>query len=169
MIRRHLYIFCDDNIKTVDKVLEKWENIKDKEKADSDLIDRLKDIPSVLPALVRAAKVQKKAGTVGFDFEKLSDALDKIVEETEELKMAFEMSRQSQIEDEIGDLLFSVVNVARLLKVEPESALEKTVNKFIARIEFMENSLAEQGMKLEDLSLEDMDLLWESAKIKDFL
>lgn len=83
--------------------------------------------------------------------------------------MAFEMSRQSQIEDEIGDLLFSVVNVARLLKVEPESALEKTVNKFIARIEFMENSLAEQGMKLEDLSLEDMDLLWESAKIKDFL
>lgn len=169
MIRRHPHIFCDDNIKTVDKVLEKWENIKDKEKADSDLTDRLKDIPSALPALVRAAKVQKKAGTVGFDFEKLSDALDKIVEETEELKMAFEMSRQSQIEDEIGDLLFSVVNVARLLKVEPESALEKTVNKFIARIEFMENSLAEQGMKLEDLSLEDMDLLWESAKIKDFL
>ena len=164
MIRRHPHIFCDEDAKTVDKVLEKWENIKASEHSECNLTVRLKEVPVALPALLRAKKVQKKANFVGFDFESLDEALQRLVEETEELKEAYKQSNLADFENEFGDILFSLVNIARFMNVEPESALEKTINKFISRIDFIESNIEKRGMRLENVALEDMNLLWENAK-----
>lgn len=170
MIRRHPHIFltetANNTIKSIDNVLEKWENIKERENAGKTRTDRLAGVPLALPALTRAAKVQKKAAEVGFDWTEVTPAVDKVREETEELIAAYSAAEpdQARVAEELGDLLFSVVNVARFLKVDPEEALRMTTNKFIRRFSHVEQQALACGRSVEDMSLAEMDKLWDEAK-----
>lgn len=165
MIRRHPHIFSEESIKSIDKVLEKWENIKGKEKGTTTQTAVLDNVPRALPALTRGCKVQKKAADVGFDWDDVSGAFQKIKEETEELLAASVSEDRAAIKDEVGDLLFSVVNAARFLNVDPEQALTGTTEKFIRRFSYVERTAAEQGRDLRDMTLEEMDGLWDEAKM----
>ncbi len=168
MIERHPHIFGDVTVKDADQVLDNWEKIKKKEKGLVSHTQILRDIPSILPALMRAYKVQKKAALVGFDWDHIEDALNKVEEELLELKDAYQSQKQDKISEELGDLLFSVVNAARFLKVEPELSLKATIDKFIERFEYIEKMAP---LPLEQMTLEDMDKLWNDAKTaisKDF-
>ena len=166
MIRRHPHVFLEENLKTIDKVLEKWENIKVKESGNPDWTSRLEKVPRALPALTRAKKVQKKAADVGFDWNDVAPAVDKVNEETSELREAWNMGDREAMKEELGDLLFSVVNVARFLEVDPEEALTFTTDKFIRRFSHIEKEAMACGRQMEDMSLEEMDALWEQAKRK---
>lgn len=170
MIRRHPHVFLQENAnntpKSIDKVLEKWENIKEKERGETKTASRLAKVPRALPALTRAYKVQKKAAEVGFDWDDVSEAFDKVREETSELTeccMAESADRKA-LEEELGDLLFSVVNVSRFLGIDPEASLDYTINKFIRRFTHIEDSALACGRALEDMSLSEMDELWNEAK-----
>ena len=170
MIRRHPHVFLQENAnntpKSIDKVLEKWENIKEKERGEEKTASRLAKVPRALPALTRAYKVQKKAAEVGFDWDDVSEAFDKVREETSELTeccMA-ESADRKVLEEELGDLLFSVVNVSRFLGIDPEASLDYTINKFIRRFTHIEDSALACGRALEDMSLSEMDELWNEAK-----
>ena len=164
MIRRHPHIFSGESAKSVDKVLEKWENIKGKEKGTETQAEVLAGVPRALPALTRSFKIQKKAADVGFDWDDVSGAFQKIKEETEELLAASEAQDREAVSGELGDLLFSVVNAARFLKVDPEQALTGTSDKFIRRFSYVEKAALEQGRRLETMTLEEMDKLWDEAK-----
>lgn len=164
MIRRHPHIFSTENSKTIDKVLEKWENIKGKEHGDSMKVDRLIDVPKALPALMRSMKVQKRASQVGFDWENAEHALPKVEEEYCELKEALGNGDDSSMVEELGDLLFSVVNVSRLLGINPEEALKGSTDKFIGRFEFIEDRAVERGLNIESMTLEEMNEIWEESK-----
>lgn len=170
MIRRHPHIFLEErannDIKSIDKVLEKWENIKERESGDKTRTDMMTDVPQAFPALTRAVKVQKKAADVGFDWTDVSFAVEKVKEETRELIETYNSadSSSTMITEELGDLLFSVVNVARFLKIDPEEALRMTTNKFIRRFSYVEHRSLACGRSLESMSLEDMDMLWDEAK-----
>jgi len=164
MLRRHPHVFLKETIKTIDKALEKWENVKRNEKGTTDLTSRLENGPRALPALMRSYKVQAKAAQVGFDWDDVECAFHKIREETEELLEVYIRDDKNSIAEELGDLLFSVVNVARFLKVDPEEALNFTSDKFIRRFSFIENTAKTRGVSLEDMSLEEMDELWDMAK-----
>ena len=166
MIRRHPHVFLEENLKTIDKVLEKWENIKVKESETPDQTTRIEKVPKALPSLTRAKKVQKKAAEVGFDWNDVGPALDKVKEETAELRDAWEAGDADNVMEELGDLLFSVVNVARFMKVDPEEALTFTTDKFIRRFAYIEREAMACGRRLEDMSLSEMDALWEQAKAK---
>ena len=170
MIRRHPHVFLQENAnntpKSIDKVLEKWENIKEKERGEEKTASRLAKVPRALPALTRAYKVQKKAAEVGFDWDDVSEAFDKVREETSELTeccMAESADRMA-LEEELGDLLFLVVNVSRFLGIDPEASLDYTINKFIRRFTHIEDSALACGRALEDMSLSEMDELWNEAK-----
>lgn len=170
MIRRHPHIFLEESanntIKSIDKVLEKWENIKERENKDLTKTGRLENVPRAFPALTRAVKVQKKAADVGFDWTDVSFAVDKVKEETAELIEAYNLVEGDlvTVTEELGDLLFSVVNVARFLKVDPEEALRMTTDKFIRRFSHVEDRSLACGKPMEDMSLEEMDKLWDEAK-----
>ena len=170
MIRRHPHVFLQEtrnnSAKSIDKVLEKWENIKVKEKQEESYTSRLERVPKALPALTRAFKVQKKAADAGFDWDDVSEAFLKVDEERAELMQQYEEAPQLQqrLEEELGDLLFSCVNVARFLGLDPESALNYTVNKFVRRFSYIEKKAVAAGENLEDMSLAEMDKLWEEAK-----
>lgn len=170
MIRRHPHVFLEENanknIKSIDKVLEKWENIKVQEKGRTSTTCRMKEVPKALPALTKAYKVQKRAAESGFDWADVSGAFDKIKEEREELIEAYNTNplNQKEIEAELGDLLFSCVNAARFLKADPETALEYTIEKFIRRFAYVEEKALSCGKALEDMSLDEMDALWELSK-----
>ena len=164
MILRHTHAFGEDKADTADQVVDNWEAIKKKEKGLSDHTSVLKDVPSNLPALMRSYKIQQKAAQVGFDWDKTEDAMKKLDEEISELKDVYQSKNVERITDELGDVLFSVVNLARFLKVQPELALTGTINKFIKRFEFIENESKKAGQKLEEMTLEEMDKLWDLAK-----
>ena len=164
MIRRHPHVFLNKNSESIDKALEKWENVKRNERGNTTHTDSLLGVPNALPALVRSFKIQKKAAEVGFDWEDVSDAFSKINEETNELLEIYQGNDQASIMEEVGDLLFAVVNVARFLGVNPEEALNFTSSKFIDRFGYIERTAKLQGKRLEDMSLEEMDKLWERAK-----
>jgi len=167
MLRRHPHVFLNKNTESVDKALEKWENVKRNERGTSTYTETLKNVPDALPALVRSYKIQKKAAEVGFDWEDVKDAFSKITEETSELLEIYQSGEATRIKEEVGDLLFAVVNVARFLGVNPEEALNLTSSKFINRFDFIEESAGVQGKRLVDMSLEEMDKLWEQAKLKN--
>ena len=164
MIRRHTHIFSTEKAKTVDKVLEKWENVKSKEHGNIKHTQRLTDVPRALPALIRSEKVQKRAAEVGFDWDDISDAMQKITEEFDEFCEAREKHDECSMEDELGDLLFSVVNVARFAGIDPEEALNSATDKFIKRFGMLESRAEIEGRKLEDMSLTEMDALWNEIK-----
>lgn len=174
MLRRHPHVFaanvenCANNEPlSVDNVLELWENVKSKEKAESSITSSMEAIPARLPALLRSEKIQRKAAKVGFDWPDMSGAFDKLQEELEELKLAVKEEDSGHIKEELGDLLFAVTNVARFLDIDPEEALNGTSSKFIDRFDFVERKAARSGRKLEDMSLAEMDELWEQAKKKE--
>lgn len=165
MVLRHTHVFGDAKADTADQVLENWEAIKKKEKGIENQTAVLKDVPSNLPALMRSYKVQQKAAQVGFDWDNVEDVFKKVEEEINELKEVFRSDNMERITEETGDALFALVNLARFLKVQPELALTGTINKFINRFEYIEKNSAKSGRKLEDMTLEEMDELWNEAKI----
>ncbi len=164
LISRHTHVFGADKAADEKESLEVWEKNKKKEKGLETYTDALKDVPHYLPALMRAEKVQKKAKAAGFDWDDISGALEKVKEESNELAEAKKSGNQEHIEEELGDLLFSVVNVARFLDVTAEVALAKAVNKFISRFEKVEKCVAADGKDMKELSLEELDAVWKKVK-----
>lgn len=166
MIYRHPHVFSGETAKNADEALTKWENMKNKEKNNETCTESMRRIPKELPALIKSYKIQKKAANVGFDWNDITGAFEKVKEETEELLEIYRGSDKEKIKDEIGDLFFAVVNVARFLDIDPEEALNSTSNKFINRFEHIEKSAAQSGTRLQNMTLEEMDILWEEAKKK---
>jgi tetrapyrrole methylase family protein/MazG family protein len=167
LISRHTHIFGDAKADTAEQVIENWEAIKKKEKQLKSQTGVLKDVPSNLPALMRSYKVQQKAAQVGFDWDDIEDVFGKVDEEIQELRDVYRSKNVERITDELGDALFALVNLSRFLKIQPELALTGTVNKFIRRFEYIEQQSAKEGKKLEDMSLAEMDVLWNEAKVKE--
>ncbi len=164
MVSRHTHVFGQDKAETPDQVVENWEAIKKKEKGMNSQTEVLKSVPSNLPALMRSYKVQQKAAQVGFDWDNIDDAFNKVLEEIHEFKDVYKSKNVARITDELGDVLFAIVNVSRFLNIQPELALTNTVNKFIRRFEYIETESAKAGKKLTDMKLEEMDELWNAAK-----
>lgn len=164
MIFRHPHVFGDVNVKDTAEVLVNWDELKKDEKSFESVTDELNGVAKALPALVRAKKVQKKAGKVGFDWDDVSGAIEKIKEELNEVIDVYKSEKMVRIKEEIGDLLFSCVNVSRFLKVDAEEALNLTTDKFINRFSYMEKKAKESNLNLDEMSLSDMDKLWDEAK-----
>ena len=165
--RRHPHVFGDIVADTPEIVLKNWDAIKKEEKAEKGEADRglLDDIPRHLPALLRAESLQRKAAGVGFDWEKLDEVTAKAREEVAEFIEAVEQKEpEARVIEELGDLLFSIVNVARFIGVSPEEALSRTNQKFLRRFRYIESRLADEGTHPGEASLEQMDLFWEEAK-----
>ena len=165
MIDRHTHVFGSDTATNADEALGTWEENKKKEKGLKSQAEAMRDIVA-LPALMRAQKVQKKAADVGFDWDDISGALDKVREETDELYEAIEKNDTKNAGEELGDLLFSVVNVARFLKLNSEETLRHATDKFISRFEVLEQLAQQNGQILSKMSLEELETLWQQAKIE---
>ncbi len=178
LVRRHPHVFPDNTLESragdVDEhgkdesdsaIKARWEALKKEERAAKGQRGVLDDVPLNLPALTRAAKLQKRASQVGFDWPEISGVLDKIEEEVQELRHAIKESDSAAIKDEMGDLLFALVNCCRHLKVEPESSLRGTNSKFERRFHFIESNLRDRGLTPDEASLEQMDALWDQAKL----
>ena len=162
LIYRHPHVFGDVTVGSTGEVLKNWEELKKKEKHQASQADAVDAVARSLPALWRAEKVQKKAAKVGFDWPDVSGALDKVAEETAELKAA--MEGDGDPEDEFGDLLFAAVNVGRFLKLDPEKSLTAATDKFAARFRRVEQAARDQGKELNDMTLAEMDALWDQVK-----
>lgn len=163
LINRHPHVFNDEKVdmNTFEKT---WEELKQDEKGESTVTQGLKRIPKYLPALIKAKKIQKKAALVGFDWDNIEDVLKKVEEEYKELLDEHKQGNIKYIKEELGDLLFSIVNLSRFLDVNPEEALNSTNDKFINRFEFVEQSAISNNKKLEEMTLKQMDDLWNQAK-----
>ena len=168
LVRRHPHVFGDKAVSCSQEVLANWEDIKKEERKEksSDNLSVFSNIPKILPSLHYANEIQSRAARFGFDWEKTDGVLDKIKEEIEELKTAISGKEISQISDEIGDLLFSIVNLSRHLKIDSEDSLKDTCKKFIKRFDFMEKYALEHGLDFKKLSLAEKEKLWEIAKKK---
>jgi MazG family protein len=162
LIRRHPHVFGESDARDAGAVLKQWEAIKHAEKKDA--THYLASLPKALPALRRAEKAQKKAARVNFDWRELRDVIAKVDEELEETKTAVVSADNRMIADEIGDLLFAVVNLARKCQLEAEVLLQAATDKFLARFNEMEDRLRARGGKLGDASLEELDAIWEEIK-----
>ena len=170
MIDRHPHVFGDQSRdKSAEQQTRDWEAIKAAERAEKAQTGTLDGVAVGLPALLRALKLQKRAARVGFDWPDTGDVLAKIVEEATELTEARNQMSPDEIEDEFGDLLFVIANLGRHLGVDPEAALRRTNAKFTRRFAFVEDALAQQGKRPEDSTLEDMDALWNAAKVAEKL
>lgn len=164
MISRHSHIFGDDTAETPEAVLETWEKNKQKEKGQKSYTESMRGVCSYLPALIRAQKIQSKASKAGFDWDDAAGATAKLFEEVQELEEAALSGSEDAVSEELGDVLFSAVNVSRFFHCSAEEALGKTIEKFIDRFSFVEKNAEAAGKKLEEMSLEEMDVLWEQAK-----
>lgn len=165
LINRHPHIYSDTKAETEEQVKQNWEQIKLKEGNKS----VLGGVPGSLPALVKAARIQEKARGVGFDWDKKEQVWEKVEEELQEFKAEFNISDEKQIdqqkaEEEFGDLLFSLINYARFVNINPENALEKTNKKFIKRFQYLEQKAKENNQQLHQMSLAEMDVYWNEAK-----
>lgn len=164
LIYRHPHIYGTVQVDGAGQVLQNWEQLKLKEKGGNKRV--LAGVPDSLPSTIKAFRVQEKAAHVGFDWDTPQGALDKVQEEYEELKAELEAGNQKNAELELGDLLFSIINVARKYKIQPDNALEKTNQKFIGRFNYVEESVLAQGHAMKDMSLDELDALWNEAKKK---
>jgi XTP/dITP diphosphohydrolase len=162
LIFRHPHVFGNQRADSAGMVEQSWEQIKLKEKGRKQTV--LEGVPASLPALVKAYRIQDKARNAGFDWNKRSDVWDKVKEELRELEAEIEKMDGDRIEAEFGDMLFSLINAARLYKVNPDNALERTNRKFIRRFSYMESKVKEQGRSLKDMTLEEMEEIWQEAK-----
>lgn len=160
LIHRHPHIYGDVEVKDEEEVKQNWEKLKLKEGKKS----VLEGVPGSLPALVKASRIQDKVKGVGFDWEESHQVWDKVQEELEELQVEVKSGNQDTIESEFGDVLFSMINYARFLNVNPEDALERTNKKFIKRFQYLESKANDLGKSLKDMSLAEMDVFWEEAK-----
>lgn len=160
LISRHPHIYGDVEVADEEEVKQNWENLKLKEGKKS----VLEGVPKSLPALVKANRIQDKVAGVGFDWEEPQQVFEKLQEELEELQYEVSQDNTSKIEAEFGDVLFSMINYARFLKVNPENALERTNKKFTKRFQYIEAKAKEQGKSLKDMTLSEMDVYWEEAK-----
>ncbi len=165
LVYRHPHVFGNVQVSGPSEVEENWEQLKMKESDEYKPV--LSGVPSSLPAIVKANRIQEKVRGVGFDWEKREQVWDKVHEELEELKEEIENHDDERIESEIGDLLFSVINASRLYGIDPENALEKTNRKFIKRFNYLEEKTIRQGRSLRDMSLDEMNEIWEEAKKED--
>lgn len=165
MVRRHPHVFGDTSARTSEEVLKQWAEIKKEEKKDKPRDEGyLSGVPEVLPALLRAHKVSQKAAKVGFDWKNVEEVLKKFEEESEEFKEAVLKKDPASMEEELGDLLFTVVNIGRFLEVNPEDALRKTIGKFIRRFHHIEREISKRGEDLASTSIDEMERLWNEAK-----
>lgn len=162
LIFRHPHVFGTDKADTPQKVEQSWEQIKLKEKGGNKTV--LQGVPTALPSIVKAHRIQDKARNVGFDWEEREQVWDKVQEEFTELKTEIDQMDADRMEGEFGDLFFSLINAARLYKINPDNALERTNQKFIYRFNYLENYAKEQGRSLKDMTLEEMDQVWNKAK-----
>jgi XTP/dITP diphosphohydrolase len=160
LISRHPHIYGDVQVSGEEEVKANWEKLKLKEGKKS----VLEGVPRSLPAMVKATRIQEKARGIGFDWEETQQVWDKVDEELIELKAEIAAGNSQKTEEEFGDLLFSIINLSRFLNVDADSALERTNKKFIKRFQFLENEAENQGRKLADMSLAEMDVIWELAK-----
>jgi XTP/dITP diphosphohydrolase len=160
LIVRHPHIYGDTQVNNDEDVKQNWEKIKLREGKTS----VIEGVPKSLPAMVKAMRLQEKSKTVGFEWEKTSQVWEKVKEELNELEAAVEKGSRDEMEDELGDVFFSLVNFARFLQVDAENALERTNKKFIQRFTGMERAAAAENKLLHDLSLEEMDILWNKMK-----
>ncbi len=165
LIYRHPHIFGETQVSSTEEILNNWDDLKKKEKGQQSTTDTLNSVARSLPALIRAEKVQHKAAKVGFDWEEIQGALDKAAEELDEVRRA--VRGDGDLQEEIGDLLFAAVNIARFSKIDPEGALNGTTEKFIRRFSYVERAANAQGRAMEDLTLREMDDLWNEGKSKE--
>jgi MazG family protein len=166
LIYRHPHVFGDVKVSGASEVEENWEQLKIVE--DNGYKPVLSGVPASLPAIVKANRIQEKVRGVGFDWEKREQIWDKVMEEISELKDEIENHNTESIESELGDVLFSIINASRLYGIDPEAALEKTNRKFIKRFDYLEKETLLKGISLHDMSLDDMNVIWEEAKKKDY-
>lgn len=162
LIFRHPHVFGEVKVDNAGEVAENWEKIKLKEKDGNRSV--LAGVPKALPALIKAFRIQEKAANVGFDWQEASEVWDKVKEETAEVEQAIVSDKLDDIEAEFGDLLFSIINAARLYGINPENALERTNRKFIARFNYIESEAKSQGRNVADMNLSEMEALWQKAK-----
>lgn len=165
LIRRHPHVFGNSFATDSDDVLRQWDEIKKVEKSHTTITESLKSVPLAMPALVRASKIGKRAGKIGFDFQSVEEILDKLDEEVHEIKEAIEVGEMQHIEEEIGDLLLQIVNLSRFFQLNAENALTKSVEKFINRFEGVEQLAMAKGHNIADLSLMQMNELWDIVKL----
>lgn len=162
LIRRHPHIYGDVKVKDEEEVKKNWQKIKATEGKVAQSV--LEGVPKSLPAIVKALRVQEKAKQIGFEWENKQDVWAKVEEEMNEFSTAVQKEDLAEMEAEFGDILFSLVNYARFLQIDPEAALEKTNQKFIRRFRFMEKKAGEKGLTLDKMNLSEMDELWNAAK-----
>lgn len=165
LIYRHPHVFGDIKVSGASEVEENWEQLKIRE--DNGYKPVLSGVPSSLPAIIKANRIQEKVRGVGFDWEKREQIWDKVLEEISELKDEIENHNTESIESELGDVLFSIINASRLYNIDPEAALEKTNRKFIKRFNYLEKETLKKGISLHDMSLDEMNVIWEQAKKED--
>ncbi len=162
LIFRHPHIYGDSSVSSSGEVLQQWEQIKMREKDGNKTV--LGGVPATLPSLIKAERIQEKVANVGFDWERREDVWDKVREELHEVERELVDGHEVDREKEFGDLLFAIVNAARLYGVRPDNALERTNHKFMARFNHIERRAREQGLKLNEMTLAQMDALWDEAK-----
>ena len=163
LVERHPHVFGETKVKDHREVEENWEEIKMKEGYKS----VLSGVPDSLPALIKSNRIQQKVRGVGFDWDRKEQIWDKVKEELNELQQELAEEKKEEIESEFGDLLFSIINAARLYDIDPENALEKTNQKFIKRFKYLEENTIKRGRSLKDMSLDEMNVIWEKAKKED--
>ncbi len=166
MIRRHPHVFGDARLDTDKEVLANWEEIKKQEKGYHERKSILEGIPRHLPSLLRAHSLQERAARVGFDWNRIDEALPKLDEEITEFKESLKTKNAEGIEEELGDIFFMLVNISRFLGINPEEALRKTISKFIYRFRYIEENAANAGKSLSDMTLDEMEALWQESKGK---
>lgn len=162
MVTRHPHVFGGAQCATSEEVRTQWDERKKEEGKLRESL--LEGVPKELPSLLRAHRLQARAARVGFDWNRVEDVLGKLEEELGEFRKALESKDKAEIEEELGDILFTLVNISRFVKVSPEDALRKTIHKFISRFRYIEMKAAEAGKSLHEMTLEEMDALWEEAK-----
>ena len=163
LIFRHPHVFGDISVKNSDEVEQNWEQIKLKEKGGNKTV--LSGVPTALPAMIKANRIQEKAANVGFDWDEPQQVWDKVKEEFLELEQEINHMDKIKMEEEMGDMFFSLINASRLYGIDPENALEKTNKKFISRFNYLEQKSKEMGKSLKDMTLAEMDKLWNEAKM----
>lgn len=162
LIYRHPHVFGTEHVDGVDQVLQNWEELKLKEKDGNKSV--LAGVPNSLPSLIKAYRIQEKAANVGFDWESPEQVWDKVKEELAEVEQEIKNGNHTHLEQEFGDLIFSIVNAARLYKVHPDTALDRTNKKFIFRFNYLEEQAKNAGKNLKDMTLAEMDRYWDEAK-----